>query len=109
MSDKYCYTVAWSQEDECYIARVAELPSLAAHGDTQEDALQEVSRLVAYVVQDLEESGEPVPEPFAIRQYSGRFNVRIGSSLHRTLAVEAANQGISLNQLVTQKLSASAR
>jgi predicted HicB family RNase H-like nuclease len=105
MIDKYCYTVSWSEEDEAYIGRVSELPSLAAHGDTRETALQEISQLVEYVLKDLEESGEAIPEPFATRQFSGRFNVRIGKSLHRALAVEASRQGISLNQLVIQKLA----
>ncbi len=41
--------------------------------------------------------------------YSGRFNVRIGTDLHRALAFEAARQGVSLNQLVARKLASETR
>ena len=32
-AEHYLYTVGWSEDDEAYVARVAEFPSLAAHGD----------------------------------------------------------------------------
>jgi predicted HicB family RNase H-like nuclease len=60
---------------------------------------------VAQVVTDLKASGEPVPEPLSIRQYSGKFMLRIPPELHRRLAIEAAEDGISLNRLASNKLS----
>ena len=65
MIDKYSYTVAWSEQDEAYIGRVAEFPLLAAHGDTLEGVLREIETVVGYVIEDLRESGEPIPEPFS--------------------------------------------
>lgn len=47
---------------------------------------------------------EPIPEPIAIRQYSGKFLVRVPPELHRRLALEAAGAGISLNRLASAKL-----
>lgn len=104
--DKYSYAVTWSEPDDAYIGRVAEFPSLAAHGDTLEGALREIETVVGHVIEDLEASGEPIPEPLSMRHYSGRFNVRIASDLHRALALEASREGVSLNQLVIQKLAA---
>ena len=49
--DEYTYTVAWSKEDICYVARVAEFQSLAAHGDTEEEALAEIKSVVKDVVE----------------------------------------------------------
>jgi predicted HicB family RNase H-like nuclease len=46
-----------------------------------------------------------VPEPIALRHYSGKFTVRIPPDLHRRLALEAAESGISLNRLASAKLS----
>ena len=40
--EQYLYSVGWSDEDDAFIARVAEFPSIAGHGETQERALQEV-------------------------------------------------------------------
>ena len=55
------------------------------------------------------EAGEAVPIAPANKNYSGQFNVRIDKRVHRALAVEAAQAGISLNALVAQKLAKSAR
>jgi len=37
--------------------------------------------------------------------YSGRFQVRIPPEVHRRLATEAAEQGVSLNRLVSSRLT----
>ena len=86
------------------IARVAEFPSLAAHGETQEEALREIKDVVGFVLNDLTESGEPLPEPFGKRSFSGRLVLRMPEYMHRQLALEAMQQGISLNQLLNLKL-----
>lgn len=39
------------------------------------------------------------------KTFSGNIHVRMNSALHAHLALEAARQGISLNDLITQKLS----
>lgn len=43
------------------------------------------------------------------KEYSGHFNVRVKKRRHRALAIEAAQQGTSLNALVSQKLAALVR
>jgi predicted HicB family RNase H-like nuclease len=60
---------------------------------------------VADVVADLEATDQPVPEPIAIRQYSGKLMVRVPPEVHRQLALEAAESGVSLNRIVSAKLS----
>ena len=104
-NDRYTYRVTWSPEDEEYVGLCAEFPSLSWLAETPEDALQGIREVVAQVVADLEASGEPVPEPLATRQYSGRFVVRIPPEVHRELAIEAAEAGVSLNRLVSARLS----
>ena len=63
VSQRYLYSVGWSDQDQAFIARVAEFPSLSAHGDTPETALQEIRFVVEAVIEDLEQSNEPIPEP----------------------------------------------
>ena len=46
-----------------------------------------------------------VPEPLSERSYSGKFNLRVGEGLHRRLAIRAAEEHLSLNQYVVQRLS----
>lgn len=105
--EDYSYRVAWSEEDQAYIGRVAEFESLGVHGDSPYAALQEITDLVRFVVNDLKESGEEIPLPFSKRHFSGKLNVRMPEHLHRHLAREAAQQGVSLNQWINLKLSLS--
>ena len=46
-----------------------------------------------------------VPEPVYSRRFSGKFMVRVPPEVHRKLALEAAEQGISLNRVVSSKLA----
>ena len=103
---KYTFFVAWSDEDELFIGRVAEFRSLVAHGDTAELALAEIQGVVEEVLEELAESGEPVPAPRGLRTFSGRFNVRMPSELHKRLVEDAEEEGVSLNQLVVTRLAA---
>jgi predicted HicB family RNase H-like nuclease len=106
-NDRYTYRVTWSEEDEEYVGLCVEFPSLSWLAQSPEEALKGIRQVVAEVVVDLEENGGPVPEPIAAKQYSGRFMVRIPPELHRRLALEAAESGISLNRLASEKLSRS--
>ena len=104
-SDRYTYRVTWSEEDGEHVGLCAEFPSLSWLAPTPEEALQGVRRLVAEVVADLEAGGEAVPEPVAVRSFSGRFVVRVPPEVHRELAMEAAEAGVSLNRLASAKLA----
>ena len=102
--DRYTYRVMWSEEDEAYVGLCAEFASLSWLASSPEEALSGMRQLVAEVVADLQSNGETVPEPFSLRQYSGRFMVRIPPEMHRQLAIEAAESGVSLNRLASSKL-----
>jgi predicted HicB family RNase H-like nuclease len=102
----YTYRVTWSQEDGEHVGLCAEFPALSWLASTPEKALAGIRRLVGEVVTDLQATGEPVPDPLSERQYSGRFMVRVPSLVHRALATEAAEQGVSINRLVSAKLAA---
>lgn len=103
-NDRYGYRMMWSEEDGEYVGLCAEFASLSWLASSPETALEGIRRVVAEVVADLESSGEPVPEPIAIRQYSGKFMVRVPPEVHRQLALEAAESGVSLNRIVSAKL-----
>ena len=104
-NDRYTYRVTWSEEDDEYVGLCVEFPSLSWLASTPETALEGIRQVAADVVVDLKASGELVPEPIAIRQYSGKFMLRIPPVLHRHLALEAAEAGISLNRLASAKLA----
>ena len=103
-NDHYTYRVTWSEEDGEYIGLCAEFPSLSWLASEPELALQGIRQVVADVVVDLQANGEPIPEPLSVKKYSGRFMVRVPPELHRQLALEAAESGVSLNRLASDKL-----
>lgn len=104
-NDRYTYRVTWSQEDEDYVGLCAEFPSLSWLAGSPEEALAGIRAVVADVVADMKANGELIPEPIAIRRYSGKFMVRVPPELHRRLALEAAEAGVSLNRLASARLS----
>ena len=104
-NDRYTYRVTWSEEDDEYVGLCAEFPSLSWLASTPEGALRGIRKVVAEVVADLEANDEVVPEPIATKQYSGKFMVRVPPDLHRRLALEAAEAGVSLNRIASAKLS----
>ena len=102
--DRYTYRVMWSEEDEEYVGLCTEFPSLSWLAESPEEALSGIRQVVADVVADMAANNEPIPEPIATKKYSGKFMVRVPPNLHRRLALEAAESGISLNRLASTKL-----
>ena len=72
---------------------------------TPAEALSGIQRLVADCLADMRTNGEAVPEPMADRAYSGKFLVRVPPETHRSLAIRAAEQGVSMNRLVNARLA----
>ncbi len=103
--DHYTYRVTWSQEDGKYLGLCVELPSLSWLAGEPGEALAGIRKVAAEAVADMQANGEPVPEPLAEKRYSGEFRVRIPPQVHRSLAMQAAEQGVSLNRLASAKLS----
>ena len=104
-TEHYTYRVTWSPEDSEYVGLCAELPSLSWLAASPEEALTGIRLVVSEVIADMQANGEVIPEPLAEKHYSGEFRVRIPPALHRTLAMQAAEQGVSLNRLASAKLA----
>ena len=104
-SDRYTYRVTWSEQDQEHVGLCAEFPSLSWLAASPEAALRGIRTVVAEVVEDMQANGEAIPEALALRRFSGKFMVRVPPEVHRQLAVEAAEAGVSLNRLASAKLS----
>ncbi len=103
--DRYTYRLTWSEEDGEHVGLCAEFPSLSWLDSTPEKALAGIRRVVKEVLTDIAKSGEIIPEPISLKNYSGTFMVRVPPETHRMLAVQAAESGVSLNRLVSSKLN----
>ncbi len=104
-TDRYTYRVLWSEEDKEFVGLCAEFPGLSWLAANQLEALAGIVTLVGDIVADMQAQGEAVPEPLSTRDYSGRFVVRIPPQRHRALAIQAAEAGVSLNRLVSDRLA----
>jgi predicted HicB family RNase H-like nuclease len=104
-NDHYTYRVTWSEDDHEYVGLCVEFPSLSWLADSPEAALRGVRRVVEDVLRDMQSAGENIPEAISTRHYSGKFMVRIPPQVHRKLMTEAIESGVSLNRLVSAKLS----
>lgn len=102
----YLYRVVWSEEDGEFVGLCAEFPGLSWLAGGQTEALSGIVEVVAAAVDDMQANDEPVPEPISSRTFSGRFQVRIPPERHRTLAMQAAESGVSLNRYVSDRLAA---
>lgn len=102
---KYAVVVQFSREDHGYIATVPELPGCSAFGESEEEALREAKTAVSLWLSAARKSGRHIPEPIAGKQFKGRFPLRIPEDIRRRLEYEAKRKGISLNQLILQKIA----
>lgn len=103
--DRYTYRLTWSAEDREHVGLCAEFPGLSWLDSSPEKALSGIRKLIQSTLKDMKKSGEVPPEPYSLRQYSGRFLVRVPPDVHRMLSLQAAESGVSLNRLVSSKLS----
>ena len=103
--DRYTYRVTWSEEDQEHVGLCVEFPCLSWLEKTPEKALAGIRKLVNECVVDMKRAREDIPEPIATKKYSGKFMVRVPPKTHQMLALEAAESGVSLNRLVSSKLS----
>ena len=88
-----------------YFATVQELDGCMSHGDTHEEAFQNIREAMSGWIEAKIENGFPVPTPADDGGYSGRFVLRLPKSLHARLAGEARSEGVSLNQYALYKLA----
>lgn len=93
-------------EGEMYwIAEVPELPGCKSHGSTVEEAVKSVEEAKKDWILDSLEAGEEAPTPVERDRYSGKMIVRMSRSLHRSLALIAEAEKLSLNQLIVTMLA----
>jgi len=97
--NKYSVNIAWSDEDECFVATIPEFPNLSAFGESQEEAIADAKVVLQMAADSLERDGIAPPAPKVVEhhEYSGQVRLRMPKSLHKELTVTAADEGTSLN------------
>jgi predicted RNase H-like HicB family nuclease len=63
IEDRFTVEIGWNEDIEAYVARVPDIPELAAWDQTQEDALKKVRKAIRANIEMAQEYGDPVPMP----------------------------------------------
>ncbi|ERT05123.1 hypothetical protein M595_4916 [Lyngbya aestuarii BL J] len=63
MSKLLKYTVILEKGTSSYGAYVPDLPGCVAVGETKEEVLQLIQEAISFHLEDLQESGQPIPQP----------------------------------------------
>ncbi len=93
------------ESGDYFYASVLELEGCQSTGDSFQEAYDSLREAMQGWIQTKLENGFSVPEPITEEDYSGKFVLRLPKSLHFRLAIEAKNEGVSLNQYALYKLS----
>jgi predicted RNase H-like HicB family nuclease len=96
------------ESGEYFFATVEEMPGCMSDGATQDEAFANIREAMELWIEGRMEAGLDVPAPNArrnVREYSGKYLVRLPKSLHARLVMEADKEGVSLNQYTLYKLS----
>ena len=65
LEDRYEIDIAWSDEDDVFVARIPAMPFTGAHGDSHEEALASAKEAIRLYLKTAREFGKPIPEPIA--------------------------------------------
>ncbi|KFK91982.1 MULTISPECIES: type II toxin-antitoxin system HicB family antitoxin [unclassified Serratia (in: enterobacteria)] len=103
--EHYTYRITWSAEDGEYVGLCTEFPSLSWLASTRTGALDGIEQLVAQVVTDMLANGETPPEALAEKNFSGKLVLRLTPEQHRRLAINAIEEGVSLNRYLCARLA----
>lgn len=92
--------------EDCFQARVKEIPYLEEYADSYEEAYALVIDSIETTAAEMEATGKVMPPPITtIEDYSGRVTLRLPKTLHRYLTHVAESEDVSLNSLLVSVLS----
>lgn len=105
-TNRYPFTIEWSDEDKEYVATCPAFPGLSAFGKTEEKALKEGKIALAGFIKTYQANNMPLPEPVKQEAASGKFQLRLPKSLHRLAVRMARADGVSLNSYIADAVRA---
>ena len=81
-----------------FVASYPDLPGCLSIGDTAEEAVANAIDAKRAWLEAALEDGIEIQEPVSLKDYSGQFKLRIPRSLHKSLAEQSRQEGVSMNQ-----------
>lgn len=88
-----------------FYGRILELDGCQSTGDTLEELYNNLNDAMSGYLEVKLEHNLSIPLPNLVSDYSGKFVIRLPKTLHQRLAIEAEQEGVSLNQWALYKLA----
>ena len=63
MNTRYEVIIAWSHDDDCFVADVPELPGCMADGSTHQEAARNAEAAIREWLETAAQLGRPIPQP----------------------------------------------
>ena len=63
MSSRYELVIYWSQDDDCFVVEVPELPGCMSDGKTYQEAVSNAEAVIADWIETARKLGRLIPEP----------------------------------------------
>jgi len=105
MEATYRVVVQRDAEKGVFVARAPELPGCVAEGASRSEALARLEEEMSAQVHNIREAGGEPPRPIDEGSYSGQLSVKVTSTLHRDLTWQAREEGVPLEQFLTEVLA----
>lgn len=96
-SVKYSFNINWNETRQKWVITSPDLPRFEAASESFEEAPRVAKEEILKFFERLSQST-------SLKQFTGKFILRVEPDLHKQLAFEARNLGVSLNKLITNIL-----
>ena len=88
-----------------FLIEYLDVPGCMSDGETPAEAIKNRRDALRSCLRTIREFGDPIPLPASFGASSGQWRQRVPKSLHARLVARAAQEGVSLNTLVTTLLA----
>src|SRR5271166_1902607 len=95
----------YQDDDHDWIVEIDDLPGCVADGKTPDEAISNSREAMRSWMESRITSGLDIPQPSIAEEYSGHILLRMPKYVHRMLAIQAQQEGSSLNQYILSLLS----
>src|SRR5882724_9780871 len=102
----YRATVTFDSERKLFMARAPELEHCSGEGASRADALAKLEEEIDAQLANMLSHGSTPPRAVDEETFSGELSAKVSKLLHRDLAYQARSEGIDLDHLVGELLSA---
>lgn len=98
----WTFRFEWSDEDNCYLASVAELPGCMSDGESIEEAAVMIREALKSHIYTMLKYGDKIPEPAKPEDFKGNIALRTTPVKHRKIARKASSEGKSINKFLNE-------